>query len=93
MSSLLFFCILYLLWKDPFKESIFKVFKIVEALFKISNKTSTDEHIPEEISECVEEIIEAVDVDRDGIITKDEFIANALKSKIIANIINTESEK
>ena len=65
----------------------------MEALFKISNKTSTDDHIPEEISECVEEIIEAVDVDRDGIITKDEFIANALKSKIIANIINTESEK
>ena len=72
-----------------------KVFKIVEAVYKISNKTPTEEgtNIPEEISDCVEEIIEAVDADGDGIITKEEFVANAMKSTTIAKIMNKDVKK
>ena len=70
-----------------------KVFKIVEAVYKISNKNPVEEgqeNIPEEISDCVEEIIEAVDADGDGIITKEEFVANAMKSATIAKIMNKD---
>ena len=74
------------------------MFKIVEAIYKISNKTATTtteegSTVPEEISDCVEEIIEAVDADGDGIITKEEFVANAMKSTTIAKIMNKDVKK
>ena len=46
----------------------------------------------EDISCCVEEIIEAVDVDGDGIITKQEFIQNAMKSSFISSIISSNGK-
>ena len=44
----------------------------------------------------MEEIIYTVDADGDGIITKKEFIQNAMKSKFISDIVEsrkTESAK
>lgn len=40
----------------------------------------------EYISDCVKEIIETVDVDGDGIITKEEFVEHAMKSKFVSSI-------
>ena len=45
------------------------------------------------IDDCVEEILEACDVDGDGIITKEEFIENAMNSKFIAVIIGQNMKK
>ena len=39
---------------------------------------------------CVQEILEAVDENNDGDITKDEFVENALKSDFIKNLIGEE---
>ena len=36
---------------------------------------------------CVQDILEAIDVDRDGDITREEFVNNAMKSSFIRNIL------
>ena len=36
---------------------------------------------------CVQDILEAVDADRDGDITREEFVDNALKSNFIRNLL------
>ena len=38
----------------------------------------------------VQEILEAVDENNDGDITKDEFVENALKSEFIKNLMGEE---
>ena len=39
---------------------------------------------------CVQEILEAVDENNDGDITRDEFVENALKSDFIRNLIGDD---
>ena len=41
---------------------------------------------------CVQEILEAIDEDNDGEITKDEFVENAMKSNFIKNLIGEGEE-
>jgi Ca2+-binding EF-hand superfamily protein len=36
---------------------------------------------------CVQDILEAIDVDRDGDITREEFVNNAMKSSFIRNML------
>ena len=36
---------------------------------------------------CVQDILEAIDVDGDGDITKEEFVNNAMKSDFIRNLL------
>ena len=45
------------------------------------------------INDCVEDILKACDVDGDGIITKEEFIENAMNSKFIAVIMGQNMKK
>ena len=69
-----------------------EVYDIVVALFKMSGKEEEADGIEEEIDDCVDEIIEAVDTDDDGVITKEEFVENAMKSKFIFNLVGTKVE-
>ena len=39
---------------------------------------------------CVQEILDAVDENNDGDITREEFVENALKSEFIKNLIGEE---
>ena len=39
---------------------------------------------------CVQEILEAIDEDNDGEITKDEFVNNAMKSQFIKDLMGEE---
>ena len=59
---------------------------LVEALFRMSGKDHMEEN-REEIILCVDEVIESIDVDGDGVITREEFVENALKSDFIKEII------
>ena len=43
------------------------------------------------ITSCVQDIIEAVDVDNDGDITREEFVNNAMKSSFIRNLLEEEN--
>ena len=45
------------------------------------------------INDCVEDILKTCDVDGDGIITKEEFIENAMNSKFIAVIMGQNMKK
>ena len=62
-----------------------QVLSLVEALFRMSGNDMGEES-QENISDCVKEIIETVDVDGDGIITKEEFVEHAMKSKFVSSI-------
>ena len=61
----------------------------VVALFKMSGKEE-DENA---IVECVDGIRNAVDVDGDGEITKEEFILNAINSDFICELIDNKNTK
>lgn len=66
-----------------------EITKLVEALYRMSGRgdcTETEED-KEEIILCVDEVIESIDVDGDGVITREEFVENALKSDFIQEII------
>lgn len=39
---------------------------------------------------CVQEILEAIDENNDGEITKDEFVENAMKSQFIRDLVGEE---
>ena len=41
----------------------------------------------EDLLACVQDILEAIDVDRDGDITREEFVNNAMKSSFIRNML------
>lgn len=62
------------------------MYGVVVGLFKMSNK-SLDE---DSIDDCVDEILEAVDANGDGVITEWEFINNALKSPFLKNLVGSE---
>ena len=42
---------------------------------------------------CVQEILEAIDEDNDGEITKDEFVNNAMKSQFIKDLMGEEDSQ
>ena len=69
-----------------------EVYDIVLAMFKMSGKDVEVGGIEDEIDDCVDEIIEAVDTDEDGVITKEEFLQNAMKSKFICKLVKTIEE-
>ena len=66
-----------------------EVYEIVVALFKMAGKGITGILSETEIEVCVDDIIEAVDADGDGVITKEEFVQNAMSSDFIFNIFHT----
>ena len=66
---------------------------VVEALFRMSGKVMEGDTAKTEIADCVENILAVVDVDGDGIITKQEFVENAMKSPFISNLVNTKINK
>ena len=65
-----------------------ELYGIVEALFKMTGKEIDADGIEDEIDCCVDEIIEAVDTDGDEVITKEEFVQNAMKSQFILKMVN-----
>ena len=56
----------------------------IEALYKMSRKQLDTE----DTRRNIEEIWDTIDTDRDGEITKEEFIENALKSEFITAMFN-----
>ena len=60
---------------------------IVMGLSKMSGKDVAEE----EIMACVKEVRDAIDVDNDGNISKDEFIENAMKSSFIHKIVTEQT--
>ena len=66
-----------------------EVSEIVVALFKMAGKESTGLLSEQEIEDCVDDIIDAVDTDGDGVITKEEFVQNAMNSDFIINMVKS----
>ena len=66
-----------------------ELYGIVEALFKMTGKDIDADDIEDQIDSCVDEIIEAVDTDGDEVITKEEFVQNAMKSQFILKMVNS----
>ena len=64
-----------------------EITKLVEALYRMSVTGDCTEEDKEEIIFCVDEVIESIDVDGDGVITREEFVENALKSDFIQEIM------
>ena len=62
-----------------------EVYDIVLGLFKMLGKGGEDTEIEEMM--CVQKIIQALDTDEDGVITKEEFVQNAMKSNFIMNLV------
>ena len=79
-----------------------QIYKLVEALYRMSGQVDdkvAEEKIADCVKvypnsliylhlHCmiIQDIIDIVDVDGDGIITKEEFITHAMESQFIANI-------
>ena len=66
-----------------------ELYEIVEAVFKMTGKEMDVPGIEDEIESCVTEVIEAVDTDGDEVISKEEFVQNAMKSQFILNMVNS----
>ena len=66
-----------------------EVSEIVVALFKMAGKESTGLLSEQEIEDCVDDIIDAVDTDGDGVITKEEFVQNAMNSDFILKMVKS----
>ena len=64
-----------------------EISRLVEALFRMSGNWDDSEDTAEEVIVCVDEVIESIDVDGDGVITREEFVENALKSDFIREIV------
>ena len=60
---------------------------IVRGLYKIASKPLVEENI----LASVKEITDAIDVNNDGDISKEEFIENAMKSSFICKIVTEDS--
>ena len=60
-----------------------EVIKLVIGLTNMGG-VETDKEV---LLACVQDIIEAVDADRDGDITREEFVNNAMKSSFIRNLL------
>ena len=61
-----------------------EVIKLVIGLFNMGGIEAEKEVL----LACVQDILEAVDVDNDGDITKEEFVDNAMKSHFIRNLLD-----
>ena len=60
-----------------------EVIKLVIGLFNMGG-IETEKEV---LLACVQDILEAIDVDNDGDITREEFVKNAMKSKFIKNML------
>ena len=60
--------------------------EVIKLVIELTNMggVETDKEV---LLSCVQDIIEAVDADRDGDITREEFVSNALKSTFIRNLL------
>ena len=67
-----------------------EVSEIVVALFKMAGKEITGLLSEQEIEDCVDDIIDAVDADGDGVITKEEFVQNAMNCDFICNMVKSK---
>ena len=65
-----------------------EVADVVEGLFKMAGKEEDDD----EIEDIADEIMEIVDTDKDGEITKEEFLENAMKTDFILNLMKINHE-
>jgi len=63
-----------------------EVIKLVIGLFAMGG-IEPDKEV---LLSCVQEILEAIDEDNDGEITKDEFVNNAMKSQFIKDLMGEE---
>ena len=61
---------------------------IVRGLYKIASKPLVEE----DIAASVKEITDAIDVNNDGDISKEEFIENAMKSSFIYKIVTEDAD-
>ena len=63
------------------------------ALFKMLNRETEDENI----DDIVDDILEKVDANGDGVISQDEFVHHAMESSFLAELIknhtNTKPKK
>ena len=61
--------------------------EVIKLVIELTNMggVETDKEV---LLACVQDIIEAVDADRDGDITREEFVNNALKSNFIRNLLD-----
>ena len=66
-----------------------EVEKIVVSLLKMAG----NEVEQEDIDDCVQNILEAVDEDGDGEISKDEFVGNAMKLEFVHSILSKNIEE
>ena len=60
-----------------------EVIKLVIGLFNMGG-IETEKEV---LLACVQDILEAIDVDNDGDITREEFVKNAMKSEFIKNML------
>ena len=61
--------------------------KLVDAVIRMSGRWEDNEDTKEEVQLCVDEVMESIDENGDGVITREEFVENALKSEFIQEII------
>ena len=61
--------------------------EVIKLVIELTNMggVETDKEV---LLACVQDIIEAVDADRDGDITREEFVSNAMKSNFIRNLLD-----
>ena len=67
---------------------IYEVAHVVEGLFKMAGK----EEDVDEIEDIADEIMDIVDTDNDGEISKEEFLENAMKTDLILNLMKINHE-
>ena len=60
-----------------------EVTDVVEGLFKMSGKEGDED----EIEDIADDIMEIVDTNNDGEISKEEFLENAMKREFILNLL------
>ena len=64
-----------------------EMYGVVVTLFKMMNKEVEDE----ELDDIVDDILEKVDANGDGVISEAEFIHHAMKSSFLADLVNNHT--
>ena len=64
-----------------------EVYGVVHTLFKMIGKEISDD----ELDEIVDDILEKVDANGDGVISEKEFIENAMKSEFLADVVKNHT--
>ena len=64
-----------------------EVYGVVVALFKMLNRETEDE----KVDDIVDDILEKVDANGDGVISQQEFVHHAMKSSFLAELIENHT--